>query len=299
MESKTIGSKIANARKQGSLSQAQLAQQMFISPQAVGKWERGESIPDIVTMNRLANILGVDLNYFSESSQTLATHTQGTERVIDQQSASSSRVEGKKPGWDMSRENLLDIDFSGLKNLHREFSNSNIQRCLFLGSDMSGLLLKGNNVNSCDFSGSDISRSHIQASMLSRNIFKNCTLKESRFSKSFVEGCDITGADFTSVEFKSGGFGGNTIVNSVWRNASFVDAHLDDITFEGALENCHFENCGFTKVTFQNSTLTNTFFKNNKKLKRIQFINCMVDKITYAFLKNGKADLTGLTLLTP
>ena len=63
---KMIGNKIAEARKKINISQAQLAQRLFISSQAVGKWERGESMPDIITFNRLAEILGVDLNYFSE-----------------------------------------------------------------------------------------------------------------------------------------------------------------------------------------------------------------------------------------
>ena len=63
METKMIGNKIAEARKKLNISQAQLAEQLFISAQAVGKWERGESMPDIITFNRLAKILGVDLNY--------------------------------------------------------------------------------------------------------------------------------------------------------------------------------------------------------------------------------------------
>jgi hypothetical protein len=50
-------------------------------------------------------------------------------------------------------------------------------------------------------------------------------------------------------------------------------------------------------VTFKNATIVNTFFK-GKKLKGIQFIDCQADRITYEFLKNGKADLTGLTLST-
>ncbi|MBK6964789.1 MAG: helix-turn-helix transcriptional regulator [Bacteroidales bacterium] len=37
-----------------NVSQAQLAGHLFISPQAIGKWERGESMPDIITLNRLA-----------------------------------------------------------------------------------------------------------------------------------------------------------------------------------------------------------------------------------------------------
>lgn len=75
MDTKTIGSKIAMARKDKKMSQAQLAQLLFISPQAVGKWERGESIPDILTFNRLAEILEIDLNYFSDNFQSVANET--------------------------------------------------------------------------------------------------------------------------------------------------------------------------------------------------------------------------------
>jgi transcriptional regulator with XRE-family HTH domain len=52
LETKKIGNKIAEARKRINISQAELAQQLFISSQAVGKWERGESMPDITTFNK-------------------------------------------------------------------------------------------------------------------------------------------------------------------------------------------------------------------------------------------------------
>lgn len=38
LNSKTIGNKISTARKKTNLSQAELAQQVSISSQAVGKW---------------------------------------------------------------------------------------------------------------------------------------------------------------------------------------------------------------------------------------------------------------------
>ena len=41
LNSKSIGNKIVVARKNMNLSQAELANQVAISPQAVGKWERG------------------------------------------------------------------------------------------------------------------------------------------------------------------------------------------------------------------------------------------------------------------
>jgi uncharacterized protein YjbI with pentapeptide repeats len=292
-----IGNKIAEARKKTNISQAQLAQRLFISSQAVGKWERGESMPDIITFNRLAEILGVDLNYFSERFQSMATEMAPGESMVKQSDELPYGKQKKKLSWDMSRGNWVGADFSGLKNLHEKFSSSNMQRCLFIGSNMSGLLLKSNNVDSCDFSSSDISSSHIQSSNLVNNLFKDCSLKETEFSGSHIGGCDFSGADFTGVVVKSGAFVKNTMTNAVWNRTSFNAMHIADIVFDGILEDCYFENCVFTKVTFQNSTLINTFFK-NKSLKRIRFIDCQADRMTYEFLKNGKADLTGIRLLT-
>jgi transcriptional regulator with XRE-family HTH domain len=301
-----IGNKIADARKKINISQSQLAQRLFISSQAVGKWERGESMPDIITFNRLAEILGVDLNYFSENYQAATTESDSNrmapvESIIKQSdelpSGHAGDKTGKKLSWDMSRGNWVDADFSGLKNLYEKFSSSNMQRCLFIGSDLSGLLLKNNNVDRCDFSGSDISSSHIQSSNLVNNQFNECSLKETEFSGSFIMGCDFTSADFTGAEFKSGGIQASQLADAIWNCTSFNAMYIADIVFNGKLEECSFENCAFKKVTFQNSLLINTFFK-NKSLKGIRFIDCQADRMTYEFLKSGKADLTGITLLS-
>jgi uncharacterized protein YjbI with pentapeptide repeats len=297
LNSNSIGEKIATARKRANLSQAELAQQVSISSQAVGKWERGESMPDIMTLNRLAEILGVDLNYFSESFQTVDNVITNVEKS-DNGLIQLSNSQKEKPRWNISKQNLTDSDFSGLKNLHEKLSSTNIQRCLFIGSEMSHLKLNNNNVGDCDFSNSDISSSQIQNSMLSKNKFKNSSILNSRFLGSYIEGCDFTDADFTETEFKSGGFGKNTIENVKLNRTSFLESGIQDIIFEGTLEDCRFENCSFYNVKFQNATLLNTFFKNNKKFKRVQFINCKVDKLTYAFLKNNLADLTGVTLIS-
>ena len=298
LNSNSIGNKIANARKKVNLSQAELAQQVAISPQAVGKWERGESMPDILTLNRLAEILGVDLNYFSESFQSQAPDVTSIESLTKQPTESSSGGQPNKLNWDMSKLNLVDSDFSGLKNLHEKFSSSNMQRCLFIGSDMSGLLLNGNNIDGCDFTDSDISNSQIQGSNLGANLFKNCSLKETEFSKSNINACDFSDADFTKATFRASNFMKNTIAKAKWNRTSFIEMQIQDIVFEGTLDGCFFENCAFYGVKFQNATLINTFFKNNKKFKRVQFIDCKVDKITYAFLKTNQANMTGITLLS-
>jgi uncharacterized protein YjbI with pentapeptide repeats len=292
MEMKTIGNKITEARKKVSLSQAQLAEQLFISAQAVGKWERGESLPDIITFNRLAEILGVDLNYFSENFKSTVTENS----PVDSMSNKPTEKELKKHNWDMSRGNWVDANFSELKNLHEKFSSSNMQRCLFVGSDLSGLLLKGNNIDKSDFSGSNFSKSQIQKSHISKNKFIQCTLQETEFFGSYISGCDFTNADFTGVTFTHGGFEKNIITNAKWNRTSFLSTYIADIIFEGTIEDCYFEGCSFSNITFQNAILTNTFFK-NKSLKGIKFIDCQADRMTYEFLKNGKANLDGITIL--
>jgi len=136
LNTKMIGNKIAEARKKINISQAQLAQRLFISSQAVGKWERGESMPDIITLNRLAEILVVDLNYFSEGIEPVATEITPVEFSEKQLAELPSGKHKNKLSWDMSRGNWVGADFSGLKNLHQKFSSSNMQRCLFIGSAM-------------------------------------------------------------------------------------------------------------------------------------------------------------------
>jgi len=297
VNSKMIGNKIAEARKRAGVSQAQLAGQLFISPQAVGKWERGESMPDILTIIRLAEILGVDLNYFSDDADPVAGGVSSSGPHFMQPDGLPAGKPKGKLIWDMSRGNWIDADFSGLKNLNEKFSSSNMQRCKFIGSDMSGLLLKSNNVEKCDFSDSDLGSSRIQMSNLSDDIFKNCSLREAEFLESYMSGCDFSGADLTGTTVKFGGLEKCGMNDSVLNHTRFISMHLVDMVFDGTLEDCFFENCAFTRVTFENATLLNTFFKDNKKLKRIRFINCKADRMTYEFLKQGKADLTGITLV--
>ena len=57
--SMTQGKRILYYRKRLGLTQDQLAEKMGVSPQAVSKWERDLSCPDITTLPRLAEIFGI------------------------------------------------------------------------------------------------------------------------------------------------------------------------------------------------------------------------------------------------
>ena len=57
-----IGSNIAAYRKHSGLTQAGLAEKLNYSDKAVSKWERGESIPDVLTLIHLAEQFDVTVN---------------------------------------------------------------------------------------------------------------------------------------------------------------------------------------------------------------------------------------------
>jgi len=57
-----IGRNIAAYRKNAGLTQAGLAEKLNYSDKAVSKWERGESVPDVLTLMQLASQFGVTVN---------------------------------------------------------------------------------------------------------------------------------------------------------------------------------------------------------------------------------------------
>lgn len=293
LNSKIVGARIADARKKRNLSQAALAEKIAISPQAVGKWERGESLPDVTVLHRLGEIFGLDLNYFS--GEETADHP---EHDLKFQVVSKLRRKRESEGsWDMSQGNWVDSDFSGLKNLSGQFNSSNMKNCAVRDSDLSGLVLANNNIEQCDFTDSDLRDSTFRSSNISGNQFIACSLIDAQFVKCNVGVSDFTRANLSGSNFLDTNFEKNCCEEVNWNFASFKRSNLSEITFGGEIEDCQFESCGFYKVQFVNCTLRNTYFKNNKRFKKVEFVNCKVDRITFAFLKNNQANLEGIEIL--
>lgn len=290
IHSKFIGEKISSGRKKLNFSQADLAEKLFISPQAIGKWERGESLPDITTLNRLTEIFSVDLNYFSENFSSKEV----TEPI---DSLETSNASANKQSWDLSKQNLVDLDLSGIENLKEQLNASNIQNCLFVGSNLEGISLTSNNISNCNFSNSNLGNSQIQNSNLADNSFESCKLNNSKLLKSYFTNCNFKETDFSETAFQSSYFTNCKLQNATFKESKFLDAGFQDLIFNGTIENCSFENCSFSGVKFENAILINTFFKNNRKLKKVQFIDCQMDKLTYAFLKNNQANLKDVVII--
>ncbi|RYL94097.1 helix-turn-helix domain-containing protein [Sporolactobacillus sp. THM19-2] len=285
-----IGEKIAVARKLKNFSQAQLSEQLAVSAQAVGKWERGESMPDIMTFQRMATILGTDLNYFVRENDSVPE----TEPILST-IAAEEKDTPEKPDWNLSGGNWIDADFSGLHGLAEKFNGSNIEKCRFLKSDLAGLVLKGNNIRGSDFSRSDLSGCKFAHTNINQDTFIGCDFTRSSFFHSKVSDCDFSMANLTGVVSKWSHFKKVNLNGTVLYRTKFEYSQLTDNTFTGEITECSFENCDFARVIFDGAILRQCFFK-NAKLKRATFVNCQVDRLTYAFMKTCKADLTDVTV---
>lgn len=70
-----IGKTIAELRKNNNMTQSEVANHLNVSYQAVSKWERDESLPDISLLPQLADLFHVSIDY-------LIRQEQSTEKVV-------------------------------------------------------------------------------------------------------------------------------------------------------------------------------------------------------------------------
>jgi transcriptional regulator with XRE-family HTH domain len=59
----TLGDKITMLRKQKNLSQGDLADKISVSRDAIGKYERGDIMPTADKAKKMADVLGVSLDF--------------------------------------------------------------------------------------------------------------------------------------------------------------------------------------------------------------------------------------------
>lgn len=77
-----IGSNIAAYRKRLGWTQAELAEKLNYSDKAVSKWERGESVPDVLTMADMAGKLGTTVNDLLADPNALPEQTGAVQQTM-------------------------------------------------------------------------------------------------------------------------------------------------------------------------------------------------------------------------
>lgn len=65
-----ISNNLQSLRKQKSLTQSEVGEAVHYSDKAVSRWEKGESLPDVETLQKLAEFFGVKTAYLFEEHVT-------------------------------------------------------------------------------------------------------------------------------------------------------------------------------------------------------------------------------------
>lgn len=68
-----LGSKILECRQNKGMTQEELAGRIGVTPQALSKWERGQSLPDVALLSDLCAILGCSADYLLGTMTTRIT----------------------------------------------------------------------------------------------------------------------------------------------------------------------------------------------------------------------------------
>ena len=84
-----LGQTIAELRKQNNMTQAEVADALHISYQAVSKWERDECLPDITLLPSIAELFQISIDKllghsYENKAEKLAETAQVMDEVIQQ-----------------------------------------------------------------------------------------------------------------------------------------------------------------------------------------------------------------------
>ena len=91
-----IGANIAAYRKQAGMTQAGLAEKLNYSDKAVSKWERGESIPDVITLMQLAELFEVTVHDLLADPNALPGNPGTLEKAMTQVSEKALKRKANK-----------------------------------------------------------------------------------------------------------------------------------------------------------------------------------------------------------
>ncbi|MDE5600944.1 MAG: helix-turn-helix domain-containing protein [Clostridia bacterium] len=225
-----IGKNLVNARFDVGYTQKELADKLAVSPQNISKWERGVSVPDVITLMQIAEILNKDIKYFIEShykevtpvipTPTVPAPVKYVDSVFSNTNWYKQRIcEIKRIGIYLfnsimrySEFSSLSLEYCKIKDcelFHCGSSNLNIRDVEIRHSFFRFMKLNGATVTSCKVNAS----------------FYHCEIKDSSFSATVFDSCNMD-AIFENCKFSR-----IAVKNcKKARHCSFIDCEMDKMS---------------------------------------------------------------------
>lgn len=263
INAKLISEKIATARKVSGITQSDLARKINMSPQNVSKWERGESLPDAVTLKAIADTLNKDIAYFygeTDGDNDCCTTCSPDTKNAKKPRATLNNCSGRWKNLDLSHAKMDCYDFKYTRFEDCDFTSADFNKNKLPYTEFIRCNLRQANFTDCDifradFKNCDIIETVYNCAELDQSDFTDCTIKNMNFEympfNSSCRACLIENVTFKAVDFKS----------AIFKKTIF--------------DNCTFINCTFVECDFRHTT----------------FKNCTADKISHSFLSISKADI--------
>ena len=82
MDYNKIGELISRERKAKKLTQAKLAEKLFVSEKTVSKWENGKGIPDTESLPKLCKILDISINELLQGKRQDTSNDSSTDELL-------------------------------------------------------------------------------------------------------------------------------------------------------------------------------------------------------------------------
>lgn len=112
IDNREVGKKIAAMRQEKNLTQQQLASILNVSHQAVSKWEGGQALPDIQTMQELTRFFGMTVDQLIASADAEAAEGENAENAYEaaaEETMENDPSEIRKEKGKMSIQQLLQM----------------------------------------------------------------------------------------------------------------------------------------------------------------------------------------------
>lgn len=267
---------LINIRKQHKLTQTDIASQLGITQQAYAKWESGDVIPDILLLDKLADI------YQCPVTDLIKNYDKEKE-IIDNTNKNLKKI--------YHHNKFVGLDFSSMKITH-VFKHNYIVNCNFKETEF---LASG-------FNGCQVTKlTNLENTKFNSSVIKHCNFNWANFKNSNFHLVNLKTSNFKNVDFSGSVINESYLYRSNLIKSQFNDVKLDKFVLKSSNSSqCEFKNTvfsnseiiesNFRKTNFTNCVFRETFFK-SCHLRGATFTKCKFDRISYNFAKANHAKI--------
>ena len=122
-----IGNKITKLRKGLNLTQSELADSLYVTPQAVSKWEKGKSVPSIEVLIELTKLFNISIDFILDDTEILEDDYKSIFKYYSRAAALNKFINSQSPNEDVQkifyllesseRELIINMIISGNLNI--------------------------------------------------------------------------------------------------------------------------------------------------------------------------------------